>query len=105
MKALNHTAGEWHATEWACHAPTTILTEVGGQTIVVAECCGHGRHSDESIDDARLIAAAKDLLAACTALLEHARWQTTMFEASTPEARMAIRDAEDAITKATGVAA
>lgn len=57
------TAGEWRAAEWTCHAPTTVVTDgPDGRTLVIAECSGHGRHTDESLADAQLLAAAKELL-------------------------------------------
>jgi hypothetical protein len=60
----NHTPGPWEAIEWSCHAPTTVVTEHLGHRILIAECSGGGRSAAESIDDARLIAAAPELLEA-----------------------------------------
>lgn len=55
----SHTPGPWEACEWSCHARTTIKSATG---IVVAETNGLGRHSDECLADARLIAIAPELL-------------------------------------------
>src|SRR4051794_36952820 len=57
-----HTPGPWRAVEWSCHAPTTISARRGTENVIIAECHGHGRHSDESLADACLIAAAPELL-------------------------------------------
>lgn len=54
-----HTGKTWEAVEWACHAPTTIMAD---KSTVIAELSSLGRHTDECIDDARLIAAAPELL-------------------------------------------
>jgi hypothetical protein len=62
---LTHTPGPWKAIEWACHAPTTVVSYFRVARIVVAECSGQGRHTNESIADACLIAAAPDLLDGC----------------------------------------
>jgi len=61
--------------------------------IVVAECSGFGRHSDESLADARLIAAAPKLLEALIAVVKVADRDTDEFIA-----------ARAAIAKATGAA-
>jgi hypothetical protein len=61
MIATSHTPGPWRAVEWACKAPTTILADVNGQVVQVAECSGLGRYADDSVADARLIAAAPEL--------------------------------------------
>lgn len=57
MAAAGNTPAPWRAEPWTCHAATTILVDdasiVTGKRIV-AEC--------ESEEDARLIAAAPDLL-------------------------------------------
>lgn len=65
------TPGEWRAIEWVCHAPTTVAAvDLDGRVrLVVAECSGHGRDTRDSIADARLIAASKDLLTAARPLV------------------------------------
>ena len=59
-----HTPGPWSAIAWTGHAKTTVIAAVKGERVVVAECSGHGRYAAESEPDARLIAAAPDMLAA-----------------------------------------
>lgn len=54
-----HTPGPWKAIEWTCHAPTTVVAE-GGQ--VIADCGRVGIDASEA--NARLIAAAPEMLAA-----------------------------------------
>jgi hypothetical protein len=59
-----HTPGPWQAIEWTCHAPTTVVVDdytVVTKKRVVAEC--------DNTADARLIAAAPDLLDALQAVL------------------------------------
>ena len=63
----NHTQGPWQAVKWTCHAATTIKAG----DVVVAECSGFGRYADESLADARLIAAAPDLLAALQEIVKN----------------------------------
>lgn len=71
MKTENkHTPGPWRAIEWSSHVPTTVARIENGKTTVIAECSGNGRHSDESIGDAALIAAAPELLSALEYLTE-----------------------------------
>lgn len=64
--AMRHTPGIWEAVRWNCGAATTIKAG----DIVVAECSGFGRYADESLADARLIAAAPELLRALIRLLD-----------------------------------
>lgn len=59
-----HTPGPWKAASWQCHAETSVMA--GSQQ--VAECSGLGRHSDDCLADARLIAAAPELLEAAQRL-------------------------------------
>ena len=58
-----HTPGPWQAIAWACHGPTTIVSDHGRTRTVIAECSGNGRSAEECVADARLIAAATELLA------------------------------------------
>jgi hypothetical protein len=64
IEKAKHTPGPWQAIDWQCHAPTTIIARIGHANVVVAECSGHGRHTDESLADARLIASAPEMLEA-----------------------------------------
>lgn len=57
------------------------------------------------IHDARLIAAAPDLLDACQRLLVEVRWEAMRADEVTDQARADIALAEAAIAKATGSAA
>lgn len=63
-----HTPGPWSAIEHTCRVPTTIVADsvddFAGSRQVVAECTGFGRYAEDSIADARLIAAAPDMLQA-----------------------------------------
>ena len=59
MSGATHTPGPWNVREWTCHARTTVFVPDPSHFSnlrVVAECV------DEA--DARLVAAAPDLLAA-----------------------------------------
>jgi len=62
-----HTPGPWKAIEWATNARTTVVSDARVGRIVVAECSGQGRHTNESLADAQLIAAAPELLDALQA--------------------------------------
>lgn len=61
------TPGPWTAENWSCHAPTTVLAQARGKTLathrVIAECAGPDSLT-ENVANARLIAAAPELLAA-----------------------------------------
>ncbi|MDP9992011.1 hypothetical protein J2W28_001039 [Variovorax boronicumulans] len=92
--SAHHTPGPWRAVEWTCHAATTVIA--GG--VVVAECSGFGRLADESLGDARLVAAAPELLVA----LQLAVRQNGCDMLMTGEE---LRQCEAAIAKATGSAA
>lgn len=54
-----HTPGPWVAKEFTCLAATTIIAEDGTP---IADTTGFGRRADDCLADARLIAAAPDLL-------------------------------------------
>jgi len=60
------TPGPWTAEAWNCRAKTTVRAG----NLVVAECSGHGRYAPDCEGDARLIAAAPELLTALQKLLE-----------------------------------
>lgn len=93
MGAAKHTPGPWLAQAWNCHA----LTTVRAGEVTVAECSGHGRHTSESLADARLISAAPDLVDAATYALD------VLNQARGKQARLrAIQRLQAAITKATG---
>lgn len=50
--------GPFQAIAWECHAPTTVVCHEGDRQIVLAECSGNGRLSDENAVIAQWIAAA-----------------------------------------------
>jgi hypothetical protein len=60
-----HTPGPWIAREWECHAPTTVGVEIDGRFAPIATAKSvEGYYSKpEALANARLIAAAPDLLA------------------------------------------
>ncbi len=58
MSAAKHTPGPWQAVAWMCHAPTTVRAG----NVTIAECGGQGRLVVDCEADARLIAAAPELL-------------------------------------------
>jgi len=103
------TPGRWCARNWNCYAATTVVVDdpsaVGGLR-VVAECAGYG--NGLSVDreaDARLIAAAPDLLEALRGLFELA----DLLAANCADRVDATNDprlaaARAAITRATGSA-
>jgi hypothetical protein len=68
--STSHTPGPWEATIWECHALTTIRAK----NRIIAECAGNGRYAKDCEADARLIAAAPDLLAALQDALEALSW-------------------------------
>ncbi|WP_227242455.1 hypothetical protein [Paraburkholderia caribensis] len=92
MASTNHTPGPWRAEAWTCHAATTVLVDdaavVTGKR-VIAEF--------ESEEDARLGAAAPELLEAARAAFH--------FIGKLPPGKegmdLAVR-LSDAINKATG---
>lgn len=86
-----HTPGPWAAVEWERHAPTTIVRDVEGRRTVIAEV--EGGDSAEVLANARLIAAAPDLLMALRALL--ARSDMEYWPLEQEVARAAIAKAED----------
>lgn len=89
--SAQHTPGPWEAVEWKCHAATSVVVERDGQVVQIAECSGFGRMSDECLADARLIAAAPDLLNALTVLADHCERKG-----------IPVNAARAAIAKATG---
>lgn len=92
-----HTPGPWTARKWSCHAETTVTVDdldcvTGKRTI--ADC--------ESEADAKLIAAAPELLSALRAIVKSLSDQDD--EGLIEHAQQMI-DARAAIAKATGGAA
>jgi hypothetical protein len=90
------TPGDWYAAEWSMRAVTTVMVNDPTAGIlgkrVVAEC--------ETEDDARLIAASKELLDAA-----QAAWNC-IAELSPTQARVEVAMLlQAAIAKATGRAA
>ena len=89
-----HTPGPWRADAWNFHSRTTV--RAGDETI--AECHGHGRDRHQCEADARVIAAAPDLLEALEDALD-------LIESISPVEGDTVRKARAAIAAATGEAA
>ena len=65
--STQHTPGPWRAEPWTCHAATSILAD-GNR--LIADCAAIDGYSVNALPNARLIAAAPDLLTALKALFE-----------------------------------
>ena len=63
--AMKYTPGPWVARAWTSHAQTTVMAAER----LIADCGGGGENLSDCEADARLIAAAPDLLAAVERLL------------------------------------
>lgn len=69
--SAQHTPGPWAALPWRRHSPTTIVKQVNGvHVMTIADLQGDG-FDPETLANARLIAAAPELLALCKAVLAH----------------------------------
>ena len=103
-----HTPGMWHAQHWSCHAATTVgTTDAEGNFVEIAECAVPGLSTDQRIANARLIAAAPDLLDALRDFVSaadgaYAQGATTV---SVAEASGWLLQARAAIAKATQASA
>lgn len=100
-----HTPGPWHAREWNCHAPTTV--GVGAdlrQFQPVAECSGLGSNfsNNEEEANARLIAAAPELLAALREFLAWGGQYNADHEAHIARYVTAVAGANAAIARVEG---
>jgi ATP:corrinoid adenosyltransferase len=91
-----HTPGPWLA------AGKHITQDDGG---VIAYTTAYAKPTPRQLADARLIAAAPDLLEALQEVLKHEKWHAAVADEVTPAARAAIRKADAVIAKATGEAA
>jgi len=98
--SAQHTPGPWSAVEWSCHAATTVVADVDGRRVVVADCSGHGRYATDSISDARLIAAAPELLEALKGMV--ALWNNRRSYDENDSPSHWPDTARAAIAKATG---
>lgn len=96
MSTARHTPGPWTAQAWQCHAATSIMAN--GQQI--AECSGFGKLSYDCLTDARLIAAAPELLESLIAIVKSLADQDD--EGLIEHAQQMI-DARAAIAKATAL--
>jgi hypothetical protein len=112
------TPAPWRAIQWNCQAATTVVSErPDGNPLVVCECSGHGRYAEASLDDARLIAAAPELLEALERLIAWQRlghtqkiaekfgdsyFQTFLKDGTPGVTARIVYEAEDAIRKAKG---
>ena len=89
-----HTPGPWQAIEWTCHAPTTVVVDddaVVTKKRVVADC--------DTTADARLIAAAPDLLVALEEMVKAFNVYAPKYGSGEYNC---VIDARAAIAKATG---
>ena len=101
------TPGSWRAVSWHIAAATTIVSDSGTKRTVVAECGGNGRPSTDSLDDARVMAAAPAMLAALRALHRICRDCDLERDTERPTEEQycsAMDAAEAALFKATGEA-
>lgn len=98
---MKHTPGPWKAIAYQGHAATSIISDHAEQTIQIAECSGFGRHSNECLADARLIAAAPDLVEALAPFVaRNSSEETITITVRTED----VTRARAAIAKATGEA-
>ena len=112
MSAAKHTPGPWvveggqQAWSAAKGSIETVLGGADGETVVASLCTGGGRFSDNAAAlaqtkaDARLIAAAPDLLEACETLLVEGLG--VPLNSRTPLFDDVVRNARAAIAKARG---
>lgn len=95
MSEMKHTPGPWFAVRNSCYWEVNPARKVGDYDtpFTVADCCASDPSNTTGLQEAnaRLIAAAPDLLAALVAL-DHEYGPKT------------LRMAQDAIAKATGEA-
>ena len=78
QRNVKHTPGPWgtaNMTEGRCSTPQLYVISESEQIARISHIQGHGRQGeaaniDERIANARLIAAAPELLAACKALVQ-----------------------------------
>jgi hypothetical protein len=96
-----HTPGPWHARQWQCRAVTSVgrISDNALGFEQIAECSANGRQvsTEQEEADARLIAAAPELLEALEDLIDaHAVPSTACKE------RGAYDKARAVIAKATG---
>ena len=91
---MTHTPGPWKVQKTRSNRPITMIMTVDKQGAVI---CDMNKIGGNDIDaDARLIAAAPDLLAACKLALEYTGWH---YHAGAQEAHDALKAA---IAKAEG---
>lgn len=97
METGNYTRGPWHICQTTSGRIDPIIRESGGFAVAQAVKPANSRaaHIDATAN-ARLIAAAPDLLQACRALLEMARPSD-----GAPDSRKAVIQARAAIAAAT----
>lgn len=109
MSTAKHTPGPWEAIKWTSHAPTTVVSAEWAAAIlkgkhftggaVIADCQGarSGYLDDEAEANARLIAAAPELLEALTKI----RQVADGFKVDVPWGKI-IEMADAALRKARG---
>jgi hypothetical protein len=87
----------WSAVRWTSNEVTSVVIDDAAALTgkrVIAEC--------DSEDEARLIAAAPDLLMACERLFNEVQWESMRADIVTDEARANLVFAREAMRKATG---
>lgn len=108
-----HTPGPWVVEHGLSSDPakyTPGIDAVGENFTVIlygikneGEARGiRGRTDEEQEANARLIAAAPELLEALREVLKHEKWHAAAADEVTPSARAAIKRADAVIAKATG---
>ena len=99
------TPGPWRVGDNVPDNDTSILADFAGHPTTICECFNHariGRNDDKA--NARLIAAAPDLLEALRLVLEHAEWIAAVHVGTPPpnsEFARRAKMARAAIAKAT----
>ena len=94
---MAHTQGKW--TVEGTYVSDVVVRDSSGKFICVATAWLFNRPSEEASANARLIAAAPDLLKACELLAEVA--QGSVEYSDWPELQKAVNKAHKAIEKAT----
>ena len=101
---MKHTPGPWCIGDSNLPVSQFAVMQsepTGKHSTILRMAIGEPKHG-EVMANARLIAAAPDLLAACKRLLVEVEWEALRADIVTDEARADIALAKEAIAKATG---